>query len=87
MRLKECYKEDPGSDWKSFNTGSSGFDIMDWWEAYHGMVKEAEGNEFKVARAIIDSNGDLKMNLSYDICDPFADIDLLTLIEQLWPDS
>ena len=83
MKLKFFFKKADDSDWAPFNTGPRGFDVMRWWQDYHGMVKEAEGNEFKAARAILDSNGNLKIKLSYEIIDPLADIDILRSTENL----
>jgi hypothetical protein len=83
MKLKHYYREAERSYWKPFNTGSMGFDVMDWWEAYHKLVKESEGNDFKIAKAVIDSGGNLEMNLSYDAVDPLADIDILEISERL----
>ena len=59
MKLKHYVKEGPGSEWRPLNTGSMGFDIMDWWQNYHELVKEAEGNEFKFAKAQIDPAGSI----------------------------
>ena len=87
MKLKQYYKETPTSDWCSFNTGSVGFDIMDWWEAYHGFVEEAEGNKFKFAKAQLDHSGHLKMHLSYEVVDPLSDSDILQIAENLSANS
>ena len=74
----------PGTYEKSgLNTGSLGFEIMDWWENYHGLVKKAEGNEFKFAKAKIDPSGNLKLQLAYEVIDPLSDIDILRTAENL----
>jgi len=87
MKLKHYYKKYPESDWTSFNTGGVGFDIMDWWQAFHNSVKDTEGNEFKFAKALLDHSGNLKMHLSYEIVDPLSDIDILQIAEGLSENS
>ncbi|ERS89326.1 hypothetical protein Q667_12595 [Marinobacter sp. C1S70] len=87
MKLKHYVKEGPRSNWRTLNTGSVGFDIMDWWQNYHGLVKEAEGSEFKFAKAQIDPSGNLKMRLSYEAVDPLSDIDVLRIAENLSENS
>ena len=87
MKLKHYVKEGPGSEWRPLNTGSMGFDIMDWWQNYHELVKEAEGNEFKFAKAQIDPAGHLQMRLSYEVVDPLSDIDVLRIAESLSENS
>jgi len=83
MKLKQYYKSSDCNEWKSFNAGPSGFELMDWWQAYHGLVLESEKNEFKAAKAIIDNNGNLKIKLSYEVIDPLTDIELLEVIDKL----
>ncbi|SDS98976.1 hypothetical protein SAMN05216271_3288 [Halopseudomonas sabulinigri] len=83
MKLTHYFREAPTSDWCSFDPSSVGFDIMDWWENYHGLVKQAEGNEFKFAAAVLDRSGNLRLKLSYEIVDPLAGIDILKMAEKL----
>lgn len=83
MKLKHYVKDTPGGDWRPLNTGSLGFEIMDWWENYHGLVKKTEGNEFKFAKAKIDPSGNLKLQFAYEVIDPLSDIDILRTAENL----
>lgn len=83
MKLKAYYKENSGSEWVTFNTGSTGFEIMDWWQDYHRKIEETEGKGFKAAKAILDSSGNVTTKLSYVVIDPLADIDLLKATESI----
>lgn len=83
MKLVAYYKKEESSEWEHLNYDFVAFDIMDWWEAYHRLVKEAEGNEFKAAKAILDCKGNLKMRLSYEVIDPLDDIDELKELENI----
>ncbi|MBN8240839.1 hypothetical protein JF541_16880 [Marinobacter hydrocarbonoclasticus] len=83
MKLKHYVKVGPRSDWRILNTGSVGFDIMDWWQNYQRLVKDAERNEFKFAKAQIDQSGHLQMGLSYEAVDPLSDTDILRIAESL----
>ena len=89
MLLKNYSRESADGEWKALNLERTGFEVMDWWEAYQQHNQSTSSNELTAARAILNKENKLRLDDFHEALilpgdnNIFTE-DILQLANKLW---